>query len=588
MRIKFKQNYSDFTLRRSSGSVLLDVLLAIVIFVIGMLALASLQGNLTRSSADANARTMGTNVAEELIEEFRTFRSLRTANGTPAYQQIVDQTRTFYTQDGNDRGGIDYTVVVTVEDWYFMPDSVSITKNTGDLPSTQETTISDFKYLELAVSWESPEFQISEGVASSDRLGSGAFVVSSIVPSIPQLGSAKIAADDDGALGTPPIDYTPGQRPDIVAIALGPNKFKESTTPEPIVIRLDELVETWFDVITYNQIGAAIFLRREEFVSISCKCELQAAGSAKVGRAPTIWTGAEYAEGDLKIKPYGVSASNQQSQYCDVCCKDHHDSSTGDKYRPWMSNGDYVNSGAFKDDHPHYNDELIEATTSGDTYLEACRLVRKDGFFRVAQDFNIHEISAFPEDYLTTEGDITEYSNYVTAVVDSELGSGAAPAPANVTLSYSGRDSLIRSDVTESGQKLRSRGIYIDTMNSALQDNIDNCFGSGVRNDCEAPEATSVYELYPFFDVQVTHLARWSVTPQDGPVVITDEEMPKQSNQTYSRGWATHASAKVGYSTGNSKIESGNVGLIGIDPIADVPTPVFKESDIFLEAVDLP
>ena len=42
---------------QQKGFNLLEVLIGIAIFVIGMMALASLQGNLTRSASDANART---------------------------------------------------------------------------------------------------------------------------------------------------------------------------------------------------------------------------------------------------------------------------------------------------------------------------------------------------------------------------------------------------------------------------------------------------------------------------------------------------------------------------------------------------
>ena len=61
-----------------AGVVLLDVVLGIVIFVVGMLALAQLQGNLTRSGADANTRTVGANVAEEIIEAARAFAQVPT------------------------------------------------------------------------------------------------------------------------------------------------------------------------------------------------------------------------------------------------------------------------------------------------------------------------------------------------------------------------------------------------------------------------------------------------------------------------------------------------------------------------------
>ena len=83
MNIKFNRKMAKFTPRHSSGMTILDVLLGIVIFVVGMLALASLQGNLTRSTSEGNARTVGTNLAEEMIEELRVFESLRATSTCP-------------------------------------------------------------------------------------------------------------------------------------------------------------------------------------------------------------------------------------------------------------------------------------------------------------------------------------------------------------------------------------------------------------------------------------------------------------------------------------------------------------------------
>ena len=100
----------------------------------------------------------------------------------------------------------------------------------------------------------------------------------------------------------PPVDYSPGQNPDIISINLGQNKFKESTTPLPDVIRADELVETRFDVVTYsNPVNSgATFLRREEFRAVSCECTLRVPSTGDLGGLrPTIWTGSEYIEGEF-------------------------------------------------------------------------------------------------------------------------------------------------------------------------------------------------------------------------------------------------------------------------------------------------
>ena len=110
MKAKFDRSISVSAPLHSRGMTLLDVLLAIVIFAVGMLALTSLQGNLSRSSADANARTAAVNIAEELIEEMRTFEQTQSETGVVAYQDIVS------TTDTETRSNIVYNIGVTVED----------------------------------------------------------------------------------------------------------------------------------------------------------------------------------------------------------------------------------------------------------------------------------------------------------------------------------------------------------------------------------------------------------------------------------------------------------------------------------------
>ena len=163
------------------------------------------------------------------------------------------------------------------------------------------------------------------------------------------------------------MDYKLGQRPDIVSINLGDSKFKESTTPLPDVLRTDELVETSFDVVTYsnpNNGTNATFLRREEFRAVSCECTLRIPSGGKGGLRPTIWNGEEYDEGEFVSKPYGESASNQQSDLCGLCCRDHHDGGSGEeddpddpgraRYNPFRAGHEYWDSGALAGDHLHF------------------------------------------------------------------------------------------------------------------------------------------------------------------------------------------------------------------------------------------
>jgi type IV pilus modification protein PilV len=79
---------------RHAGYTLIEVLVGILIFALGMMALAKLQGNLARNSGDANARTVATNIAEETIEAARTFGRIDSDGVNAAYNDIVDGTVT--------------------------------------------------------------------------------------------------------------------------------------------------------------------------------------------------------------------------------------------------------------------------------------------------------------------------------------------------------------------------------------------------------------------------------------------------------------------------------------------------------------
>ena len=78
--------------RNSRGFTLIEVLIGIVIFALGMMALAQLQGSLARNSGDANARTVATNIAEEIIETARTFSQITVSTDPDirAYNDIVE------------------------------------------------------------------------------------------------------------------------------------------------------------------------------------------------------------------------------------------------------------------------------------------------------------------------------------------------------------------------------------------------------------------------------------------------------------------------------------------------------------------
>ena len=72
-----------------SGYNLMEVVIGIFVFTVGMLALSSLQGALTRSMADAKARTAATNAAE--------LSWVRYDGGRTSYLEVLDLQRSLFS-----------------------------------------------------------------------------------------------------------------------------------------------------------------------------------------------------------------------------------------------------------------------------------------------------------------------------------------------------------------------------------------------------------------------------------------------------------------------------------------------------------
>ena len=598
---------------RQAGVSILEVVIGIFIFIVGLLALSALQGALTRSMVDAKVRSNAANIAELAIETNRSFTRLITdeVNGVFAYNDIVDNS------SSQTMSGVTYTVAMDITDYYYQlaSDTYSTTSTGG--------TASDYKQVEVSVSWDaSQNFRGDEGVElTAAKLGSGGIKLTSVIPAIITAASARVADVSSEEAVSPPVTYTPGQKPDIVSLSLGNNKFKESLTPEPDVIRADELVETRFEVITYSQDNSgAQFLRREEFAAVSCECTLKAASASNLARRPVVWAGDEYAGGQFVEKAYGISANNQQSSLCDSCCRDHHDGGSSaedhptdsyyNAYGPFKGASEYLNTPRGSD-HRHYKSDGISLAANNQEYLEACRLVRVDGFFRVTQDFRREDQYIFPADYLDDSNEINTYSAQVTGSAAAYAGAVSSGYPSNPpcigdngstclmnpTLdgaspnmqgSYStaiaidavtGNPlSLPSWTVVQDGgvteQQLRSRGVYVDYISNDLRSFLSTCIVNGALVDgcsvgaveMDKSETGNALEILPFFDVQMTRLDNWTQTIKSSPPIDLSNEALKDSN-THSRGEITRDI------TGSTDVAAmshrGNIGFtntLAIDP----------------------
>jgi len=174
-----------------------------------------------------------------------------------------------------------------------------------------------------------------------------------------------------------------------------------------------------------------------------------------------------------------------------------------------------------------------------------------------------------------------EYSTYITeavtlyeAAVWGEIGYESSPpnlttaanmAPAVVFPA----STFLKASIMEPGgvaeQQLRTRGIYIDYMSEVLQKKIGCLLGRILVgcDDINVPNVTTVLEIVPFYDVQLTWLARWNESPNNIPVDVAND--PIQNDNSHNRGIASLYGR--GYSTVSASAHKGNLGLTGTDPI---------------------
>jgi hypothetical protein len=189
-------------------------------------------------------------------------------------------------------------------------------------------------------------------------------------------------------------------------------------------------------------------------------------------------------------------------------------------------------------------------------------------------------LNNFPASYLDEDSEVSQYSGYVTAAVtqyEDDMGVSTAyesspplltdaanmPTPLIFPASTFATASLMQSGgVTE--QQLRSRGIYIDYMSDDLRTKINCLDNGGDGATCDVPSVTSALEIIPFYDVQLTWLARWNESPNNNPVDITNETI--QDNNVHSRGVAS-LQFGFGFSTDSAAAHKGNLGLTATDPI---------------------
>jgi type IV pilus modification protein PilV len=531
------------------GFSMIEVLIAVVVLGFGLMALAALQTTIIRSSAETKAQTIALQLAKDKIEDLRSFQSLA------EYKAITSSAAVELLDDASGNlSNVNFKRSWVVERFAYRPSSgtfVSVTPLIGDTPTGGTPAIyvadNEYKTIAVTVNWTD-----ANGVTQSVRLDDAIAALS------PGDGSKVVLNNANTSQARKPQVriYDPGATGGVIPIAVGNNSSTAASNPRPVVKGRDnDIAETQFEVLTYaGTSGNVVAQSRVETAVVGCTCSTANAPAATTARGyrPTFWNGYRYAPPNVTTdKPTaGWTSVATESDRCTACCRDHRDPPgvTGAKFDPWRTT------------HNHYlrsDSELILANTG--TYNESCRLIRVDGFFRVAADLrndyfgflepnNSNDLTnpnqnlrayAPRDDQVNVANDATtNYQNFVLKYMDDRFSNNTV-FNYNTPLATSGyettyglnrpvNDSNLPSPISikptatvaakntsnvwvnNDSKWTHARGLYVDWIEPDALDVIKQARNNCANKTTQALRNACVLPYVPFTSINLTELADYT------------------------------------------------------------------------------
>lgn len=585
-------------IKNNRGFSLLEVLFAVIILAVALLATARLHGMVTQDGSFAKARGIAAQLAQEKLDDIKSFTALYNDPDT-----TVDECAApafCYSEIANNLGGTEdpagglalncagptctsnttpftignasYNRVWTVTDYYNC--TASAAASTSNCAAPNAKAYPDFKTIALKVEWTDEKGDVQNVVLQT-----------AVYASDPS-SQARMTASKNG--GGPKVSYTPIGVPDAVPVPIntGNTKFKESSKPVPDVQLSGKNIEVSFDAVTYADNGSGGYdtTQREEFTTVSCECGFNGTAPAYTP-SRMIWNGSnlEAKVGVEVSKPTGAPASGQ-SVFCDSCCKDHHDiggfsGTSYAKYDPDRPSSEYAANG----NHKHYWYRNCVSGTLGNTsgctaadkdpangygevdagaYLESCRFKRVNGLWRLWQDWRQVKMTVLPYDFLPVTSNLKAYVDVIEAVVENTIrkdsGNGTKTIPA-----LPGRDIAFSS--TGQTNQLLGRAVFVDRIyKKAAPADLDTDYYTSIVGKVNA--SGDWLHLVPFYEANLTLLIDWkSATPAHA--TVTSDAIVDISNvssgyySSYSRGKVTGVAAGTSVITATARLH--NTGVTG-------------------------
>ena len=580
----------------SRGFTLLEVLIAVVVMAIGLLALAALQGSLTRGSAEAKVRAR---VAAMLTTHMDDLRS-------GGYGNLVDGATTFTSTTGD----CDST---DPNDWM---DCTRVQAGLGSLQATQTITTwsGATTFAAGAAGPDVPQFKRLTVVAlwSDATGGNHQLSFASDVSSLALTNNVILPPDDLTAGGGGPIVRTVNPATaGIIPIALSTTSVSASSNPTPELMgqhNNQQIVGTRFTVLNYTPpVGSAVVIqKRFENEVIKCSCKYGAGGTNlpviyRTAQWPAIWTGERYdvfepsAATDAPGQTFssGPKPGVEESPLCQECCRDHHDNNTTGvaKFDPERSDGstskyDLNGSGIL----------VAVNNTNNGTYVDACRVIRVDGFWRTAADMYARQLGLLETETVSgaaaktgvpTSSATAGYTGFVKTYLSQYDG---VTTPTNAQSMFDGTSGMnvpalvdIAAVSNTDFRYLHARALYVDYLEEEARTRLSDVLAdTGPQGQC--PTGSNVEDCVlphmPFTSANLTEIAKWVasntsvLTVNSGNLLPNPSDPSQAPDPTKPSGSRTIGKA-VGTSDNTATIRRSNsgvavndvlTGLNGVDP----------------------
>ena len=590
-------------LQHQRGFSLIEALFSALILAIALLALAGFHVGAFQDSTLVKSRMAATNLAQEKLDDLRSFTVLKDDPATTAVNECAVGTTFCFSEIATDSGGREITTGVLIlptgsvsgfQDSFSRTWTVTCaaTETSGSALSFGTTcAASDVaKLVKVKISWVD-----SKGADQE-------VVLQSVIYSMDPANGANAAVGPVSGKG-PKISYTPNN--ESVPIDIGGGKSTETSRPLPEVSGGDSRRVTLPSVVYTGSSGSETVVAKEEFATVNCTCNLKSAAETAWTPHRTVWNGSalEQEKGEQVSKVVGQpsdlsnNGATKQDPLCIECCRDHHDTNATTAasgsapgypaYRPYVSVAEFLSGTG---DHKHYKADGALASLTTDVYVEACRMKRVDGYWRVAADWQLIDLATYGCDYFVANATneclpsqpasttkletyrtwlknvLKEFVGYLNTNKTVDTASATLPTFDTTGTVNPLLDKTNASDdislIIGANKQLITRGIYADTVFKKLS--------SGTPRAVDTDYVTAVLpvasgdfsklQYLPFYDANLTLLANWSPTSTNSGGVTTYGDCSKAPGTiTYNDGSASLTTPACVTSQAISTVNDPNV-----------------------------